>query len=237
MKNLITTVILVAFSLTLNAQKIIEKTIDYKNQDINIDLDFATTIEIKTWDKPSIYVKADLTTEDGKYLELYALNISERHSKIDIKSDALPMFAAYQKDFEINHPNSGSNYNKVGLEHKINYTLFLPKNSKVKLSSISGNLNAETIEGDFTADLISGNINIKNYKGNLDLTTISGEIDLKMINTSLTAKTIQGNIYADEKLKFTATNEFVGQKIAGKTANANSKLKLNTISGNMYLRY
>jgi len=237
MKNLVLIAVLTALSISLNAQKTIEKTIDYKNQEINIDLDFATNIEIRTWEKTSVYIKADLSADDEKYLDLYELHVSDGATRITIKSDALPVFEAFQKEYEKNHPNRENNYNQVGLKHVFNYTLYIPKDSKAKLSSISGDLNAENIEADFTADLISGDINIKEYKGNLKLTTISGEIDLRMINTSLTAETIQGNIYADEKLKFSSDDRMVGQKIAGETANANSKLKLNTISGNMYLRY
>lgn len=246
MKNLIAIAVLMIMCLTINAQKTLEKNIDYKGQEINIDLSFATNISVKTWEKQSVYIKADLSTDDGKYLDLYALNISEEASGITIKSDALPVFEAYQKDYEKDHPDQENNYshiklkhkfNYIGLKHEFNYTLYIPKDSKVKLSSITGSLNSENIEGDFTADLISGNINIKEYKGNLNLTTISGEIDLKMINTSLIAETIQGNIYADEKLKFSSDERMIGQKIAGETANVKSNLKLNTISGNMYLRY
>lgn len=237
MKNPTAVVILMIVGLTMSAQKNIEKNIDYTGQEINIELDFATHIEIKTWEKSSISIKADLSTDDGKYLDLYKLNISEEASKINIKSDALPVFEAFQEESKTANAKQKDNYIYISPKHNFNYTLYLPKDSKVKISSISGNLSSENIEGDFTADLISGNINIKTYKGTLDLTTISGEIDLKMINTSLTAETIQGNIYADEKLKFSSKNQIVGQKIAGKTGNAISKLKLNTISGNMYLRY
>lgn len=237
MKNLTVMIILMIAGLTMNAQKIIEKNIDYKGQEINIELDFATQIEIKSWDKSSVYIKADLTTDDEKYLDLYTLNISEEASNINIKSDALPVFEAFQKEHKKGNTKQKDNYIYISPKHEFNYILYIPKDSKVKISSISGNLNSDNIEGDFTADLISGNINIKTYKGNLDLKTISGEIDLKMINTSLTAETIQGNIYADDKLKFSSADQMVGQKIAGKTAVANSSLKLNTITGNMYLRY
>lgn len=237
MKNSTIIAILMILGLTMNAQKTIEKNIDYKGQEINIDLDFATHIELKTWEKSSVYIKADLSTDDGKYLDLYSLTISEGVSSINLKSDALPIFEAFQKEYEKNHPNREKNYTRIGAKHEFNYILYVPKDSKVKLSSISGNLNSDTIEGDFTADLISGNISIKAYKGILNLSTISGEIDLKMINTSLSAETINGNIYADERLKFSSTDGMIGQKIAGETINANSRLKLNTISGNMYLRY
>ncbi|TVZ25821.1 hypothetical protein JM83_0752 [Gillisia sp. Hel_I_86] len=237
MKNTIAIAILMILGLTMNAQKTIEKNIDYKDQEINIDLDFATNIEIKTWEKPSVYIKADLSTGDTKYLDLYTLDVSEGASEINIKSNAHPIFEAFQKEHKKNYTEQRDNYIYVSPKHEFNYILYVPKGSKVKVSSISGHLSSENIEGDFTADLISGNINIKHYKGNLNLTTISGEIDLKIKNASLTAETIQGNIYADEKLKFSSTDRMVGHKIAGETADVSSTLTLNTITGNMYLRY
>jgi len=236
MKNPTVIAILMILGLTMNAQKTIEKNIDYnKDQEINIDLDFATNIEIKTWEKSSVYIKADLSTDDEKFLDLYTLNISEGTSGINIKSDALPIFEAFQEEDKKSQTKQKENYIYVSPKHEFNYVLYIPKGSKVKVSSISGNLNSENIEGDFTVDLISGNISIKKYKGNLDLTTISGEIDLKMINTSLTAETIQGNIYADEKLNFSSTDRIIGQKIDGKTDNAVNTLKVNTVTGNIYL--
>lgn len=237
MKNPTAMVILMLLGFTMSAQKTIEKNIDYSGQEIYIKLDFATHIELKTWEKLSIYIKADLSTKDEKYLDLYALSITEGTSEIEIKSDALPVFEAFKKEYKEGQVKLKKNYTYINPKHEFNYILYVPKGSKVKVSSISGNLSSEIIESDFTADLISGNINIKSYKGNLDLTTISGEIDLKMINTSLTAETIQGNIYTDEKLEFTSENQIVGQKIAGKTGNASNNLKLSTVTGNIYLRY
>jgi len=97
-------------------------------------------------------------------------------------------------------------------------------------------LKSEVIEGEFEADLVNGDIDIAKYSGNLNLSTINGEIDLKMVNAKLVAETIHGDIYADEKLKFTSTDRHVGQKISGSLGNASNSLQLNTINGNMYLR-
>ena len=69
-----------------------------------------------------------------------------------------------------------------------------------------------------------------------NVSTINGEIDLTMHNTTLVAETMHGQIYADEKLKFTLTNRHVGQKLVGRFDNPTNRLRLNTINGNMYLR-
>jgi len=223
-------------SLTIYAQKTIEKSFEYNNQFIDVDLKFANNIEIQTWDKSTIYFKAVLKTKDGKFLEEYKLNVNEKVSAINISSEPEGVFKKFQEEWNNEHKNEKHRYYNSGDWYTFNYIIYVPKNAQFKLSSINGDLKSKLIHGEFTADLINGNIDIASYDGNLDLSTINGEIDLKMVNANLVAETIHGDIYADEKLKFNSTNRHVGQKISGKTAEGKNSLRLNTINGNMYLR-
>lgn len=223
-------------SLQISAQKIIEENIDYKNQYIDVDVKFASMIAVKSWDKSSVYFKAEIYTEDEKFLDLYNLDISASDTRIAITSEAETLFKAYREDCIKNSPNRKRYCYNTGDLYEFNYVLYVPKNARVKISSINGHLKSEVIEGDFTVDLINGDIEIAQYSGELDLSTINGEIDLKMIDADLVAETIHGDIYADEKLKFKSTDRHVGQKISGRTANGKNSLRLNTINGNMYLR-
>tara|TARA_R110002073_G_scaffold279026_1_gene443094 strand:- start:372394 stop:373107 length:714 start_codon:yes stop_codon:yes gene_type:complete len=236
MKNLASLLLFILSVGLLHAQKVIEKNIDYKNQSIEVAVKFASTIEVKTWDKPSIYFKADVYSEDKNYLDLYELNIDDGGNQTTITSNAIPMFETARKDCLKKNNNEKNQCYNNGDWFKFNYTIYIPKGAKFKISSINGDLKSEVIEGDFTADLINGDIDITKYSGSLDLKTINGVIDLKMINADLTAETIHGDIYADEKLKFTSSNRHVGQKIVVRTADGKNRLRLNTINGNMYLR-
>ena len=223
-------------SLTTSAQKIIERNIEYKNQVIDVEVKFASLIEVKTWEKSTVYFKADITTEDGKFQDRYELDIQEGANTISIASNAEPLFKAFQEEWNTNNPDKKKRYYNTGDIYTFNYVIYIPKNAKFKISSINGDLKSEVIEGEFEADLINGDIDIAKYSGNLNLSTINGEIDLKMINAKLVAETIHGDIYADEKLKFTSTDRHVGQKISGSLGKASNSLQLNTINGNMYLR-
>lgn len=237
MRNITITLLFGFISLIINAQKVIEKNIDYKNQTINLDVKFANEIEVKTWNKPIVYIKADITTMDGKYLDFYELKIDEDNGRIDISSEAEPVFRKFQDEWNKNNPDKKKRYHNSGCyDYQFNYTLYVPKNAQLKVNSINGSLKSEVIEGDFTAHLINGDIEIEKYAGNLELRTINGEIDLKMINVDLVAETIHGNIYVDEKLKLNVVDRHVGQKISGRTAHGKNNLRLNTINGNMYLR-
>ncbi|WP_318343362.1 DUF4097 family beta strand repeat-containing protein [Flagellimonas baculiformis] len=236
MKKLIVAAFVGLAVLSLSAQKIIEKNINYSGQFIDLDVKFASDIEVKTWDKSTIYFKADITTKDGKFLDLYKLDIDESSSSITIASNAKPIFEAFQDEWNKNNPDKKNRYYNMGDTYEFNYVLYVPKNARFKVSSINGDLKADIIEGNFTAELINGNIDIKTYDGDMDLQTINGEIDLVMKNSRLVAETIHGNIYADEKLNLKVTDRYVGQKVEGSFDKATHRLKLNTINGNMYLR-
>ncbi|MEZ4810067.1 MAG: hypothetical protein R2819_06870 [Allomuricauda sp.] len=236
MKNLIAIIAAALLGLSLNAQKVIEKNLAYTNQFIDLDVRFASDIEVKTWDKPTVYFKADITTEAGKYLDLYKLDIKEGSSSISIASDPQELFNAFYDEWNKNRPEGQKRYYHTKDTYQFNYVLYVPKNATFKVSSINGDLRAEIIEGDFTADLINGNITIKKYSGDMDLKTINGEIDLVMKDCRLLADTIHGNIYADKNMELTVTEGYVGQKVEGRFDNATHHLRLNTINGNMYLR-
>jgi len=60
MKNSILIVLVGFISFSMNAQKVIEKTFDYNNQYIDLDVNFASSIEVKTWDKSQVYFKAHI---------------------------------------------------------------------------------------------------------------------------------------------------------------------------------
>lgn len=245
MKNLLFTLLLVTASISANAQRVIEKNIDYNDQLINVEIPFASEIELKTWNKPEIYIKANLTTDEGKYLDLYELDIDESNNKINIVSKAEALFKEYQKDYKQTYNDKDKKGSTIvdgdiiihdGMKYKFDYVIYIPEGAEFKLSSINGNLNSEVVKGDFSAELINGNIDIKEYSGDLKLSTINGEINLAVGDSNMTAETIHGNIYADENLKFTSEDRMIGQEIESKNLNSSNRLQLSTINGNMYLR-
>lgn len=236
MKNVVIIIALGFIGLSLNAQKVIEKNINYNNQVIDLDVKFASDIVVKTWDKSTVYFKATLMTRNDKYLDLYKLNVEENNGYINISSVSKPIIKAFYNEWKKNSSNRETTYYNTSDMYEFNYVLYVPKNASFNVTSINGDLKSDIIEADFTADLINGNIDIKKYNGNLDLKTINGEIDLVIANSRLTAETVNGQIYADEKMDLKVTDRHVGQKVEGSFNSTTYRLELNTINGNMYLR-
>jgi len=235
MKNT-STLLLCLFSLVLSAQKVIEKNFDYTGQFIDLDVKFAEDIEVKTWNKNTVYFKATVELKEEQFMDKYDVYFKPSSKNILIEEKAEDLFKAIH-DFARKNGNQRNRYwiNSAEL-CRLSYVLYVPKNAQFKVSSINGHMKADTIEGKFTADLINGNIDIKNYSGRLDLTTVNGEIDVKVSNSSFTAETVHGDIYADEKLDLIASDRHVGQKIKSNGDGFKNQLSLSTVNGNMYLR-
>ncbi len=222
--------------LSTYAQKVIEKKFDHKNNKyVELEVPFASDIEVKTWDKPTVYFKANLKTKDGKYIDLYKLDVEETSNTLTISSDTKALFKAFEKDRK--NRKWSNNGNCENQQYDFDYVLYVPNNAEFSVTSINGNMTSDIIQGDFEAQLINGDIVIKEFKGNLDLSTINGEIDLNVKDVGFVAETINGDIYADEKLDLKAYDKYVGQKVEGFAKGNAANLKLNTINGNMYLRF
>jgi len=231
MKNLL--LILIAFaSFNIQAQKNIEKEAPFNNQVIDVDLDFASSIEIITWDEPTIQVKAAIKTQDPKYTELFEIEFRDANHTLYITSNSKDVFKAYQEDREL--PDVGIIYSQ-GLDHEFNYQLMVPKGVKLNLSSITGDISSEYLSGEIKVDLVSGNIKIQEFDGNLNSDTVNGRIELPGNDSSLVAKTVIGQIQTTGELAVIRKEKFIGQEISLKNDNSKNSMRLNTVNGTIII--
>lgn len=235
MKNLVTLIVLCFISLQINAQKIVEKTINTKADKIKIEFKFAENIVLKTWDKNEVYLKAEAIINDGEFDDYFNVKINNSSSVLKIESDYGDLFDKWNKERGSNQKNNWGPCNN--LEMDTFYTLYVPKKSKLIVKSISGNVESENYQGTLEVDIISGNIDIKNYQGNMSLTTISGDIDINVSKSKLKAETLSGLIYSDKDMEFDqGKNRMVGSTVSGTFGDIKSELSLKTISGDIFLR-
>lgn len=230
MKKIVLSIVVFGIFMLANGQKVIEKNIPHNSRYVVLDVPFASEIDVKTWDKKEVYFKANIATEYPQYLDLYQLEVEESSTSITIASDTKEIFKAFQQE------RKKTKRNYYNSDYTFDYTLYVPKNTEFKVSSINGDMVSEVIEGDFEAELINGDIEIARYSGDLDLSTINGEIDLKVGGARFTAETVNGDIYADGGLDITSDDRHVGQRVRSNSDSNSSRLRLNTINGNMYLR-
>lgn len=220
-------------AVSLNAQRQVEKKINYKGQPIEMEFEFASSIEIISWDKPTIEVKASINTEEEKYTEMFRLEVEDNSSEIKVSSNSKEIFKAHQKDEE--KLNLNVLYTK-DLKHQFDYKVYLPKNVKLHVYSITGSIASDFVQGDISVALINGDISFKKFKGNLDLKTINGKIELPSQNTSIAANTIIGKIHTSSDLEKFRKEKFVGEEVKLVTNNSDNHLKLHTINGDIFLK-
>ncbi len=235
MKKIVILAVFCFVALQIQAQKVIEKQINTSANEIKVEFKFAEDITIKTWDKNEVYLKAEVSVKNGEYDDYFNLKIDNSSSVLDITSDYGDLFDIWKKERGSNRSNNWDPCNNLDID--ANYTLYLPKNSSLRVKSISGNVQSENYQGELIVDIISGNIDIKRYNGDLNLKTISGDIDINVAKSRLKAETISGMIYSDKDMQFDhGKNRMVGSKVTGTFGDVKNELLLKTISGSIFIR-
>lgn len=231
MKNVL--IILFVFaSINIQAQTNIKKETAFNDQSIDVDLDFASGIEIITWDQPTIRVVAEVKTQDPKYTDLFSVELNEENQTLFITSNSKEVLKAYQKDQGLS--DTGVIYTN-GLDLEFNYQLMVPKDVKLNISSITGEIITDYIKGDITIDLVNGNIKIKQFDGDLKLDTVNGTLELPGKNSSVIAKTVSGRIETTGDLGFNRQKNFIGEEVSFENKSSQNSMDLNTVTGTIVL--
>ena len=225
MKKIIHLAFILLVTVTVNAQRKVEKSVKVsKNQELFVHFKFAQNIEVKQWNQNRIEVKATVNLNDGEGNEHFSLKTSESNGEVKVYSD----FGNYFK--------RKRNWNKNNTT-EINYVVYVPRNATLKVKSISGSLEADSYTGNLTTDLVSGNITIKKYQGEMQLKTVSGDVDVAISKARVNAKTVTGTIYSDLNIdKSYSQNKSYSSKVRGTVNNGDVELRMTTVSGNIYMR-
>lgn len=218
--------LLTVISLNVQAQKTLEKEIPYGQQRIEADLTFASAIEVKTWKKSAVKIEASVETEDDKHTEMYELEVTSNNSTIEISSNAKDIFEAHREEHSRRYSD---------LQHEFNYTLFVPENMKLQLTSVTGSVFSEFLHGDIRIELVTGNADIESFKGHLDLKSVTGKINLPVKDSSYSAKTVTGTIHSNSDPGAEKETNFIGEEITKYVKGSPNRLTLNTVAGDIYL--
>ena len=233
--------LILTFSNLTAQKKIIKNTKASGINEVYVHVKFADKIEKKNWNKNEISIQAIVNINENKGNEHFSLKEDKVGSTYTITSDYGKLFKKHKKEITITHNSKGFNRsNNYANKHKINidYVIYVPKNMKLKVKSISGNIDALAYKGQLTLDLISGDITIKKQAQIMNLKTISGDIDVVVSDAEFKAETLTGTVYSDLNIDFDKKRKIShgSQKIYGTVKNGTASLKLKTISGDIFLR-
>ena len=229
MKQFIACTLIILFTSVIQAQREVEESYNVSEiQKISLNFKFASDIKVIQWDKKEVNIKASVLVENGKGNEAYNLKTEESSGEMYISSD----FGDYFKK------RNNIMLNNSDQKTEINYLVYVPVNSELKIKSITGNVISENFSGKLETDLISGSVELKKYEGELALKTISGNLDVTMKKAKIDAKTLTGTIYSDLDIDMNNDTKkpTVSTRVQGIVSNGDQKTKLETISGNIYMR-
>jgi len=106
----------------------------------------------------------------------------------------------------------------------------------IAVKTASGDVSADSVEGDLSIRSASGDIRVSRVGGDVSLTTASGDVDLDHVEGSLSASSASGDIhvgaYRGDDLEAATMS---GDVVVGLPGGRRVKLKANTLSGSVRL--
>ncbi|MHA4739249.1 DUF4097 family beta strand repeat-containing protein [Dyadobacter sp. MSC1_007] len=229
MKNLILSAMLILVLGPAFSQKIIDKKLPYEaGKTVNLNLRFGDSIQVRYWDKQEVSVHMKVKINQNKLNDAFLVTTSTTADEINLKTD-------FDKDrlkegkgedcpgdkHTWRTSDSGNNYYVCS---EISYVVNLPRQAKLKLETINGNID---IQGATTTVFAK---------------TISGYVDMswpKSKGANVAMKTITGEVYSDLDIDFgnkKEKNPIVGYQLQGKLNGGGPDVTLESISNNVYLR-
>jgi hypothetical protein len=215
MKNNILILLLCIGLLPAEAQRIVEKHIDFApNSYVRMNFQISDSIRIITWKKNEVYVKSSINVNDNKNNDDYKMVFGESGSTINVSAK-----------LELNRKkDSGNNWCCCNVHSEIYHEVYVPENA------------------DFSVETINGNITITGNTAEIRAKSISGFIDLAITpqrKAELKMKTITGTMYSN--IELSSTSRRIKQVGGGSvTAQLNGgggkEIDLETISGNIFFR-
>ncbi len=212
-------------------QRIIEKTMETDSDvHVQLNLKFGENIEVKGWDRDEVSFRAVVEINGGKLNDAFTANFDENGLGIRIETDfdKEKLQGGRAEDCPDNRYHSYS-WNQNGQNQivcsTITFEIMIPRNSRLKL---------ETIAAD---------VELFNLDGPVDAKSISGFVDLSwpgMNGADISLKTITGEAYSDlDNLIFSNRKEpfpYVGYELHGAIGNGGPTIRLESVSGDLYLR-
>ncbi|WP_439583452.1 hypothetical protein [Dyadobacter bucti] len=229
MKNITIFLFLALLASPVFAQKIIEKKLTYSSgQLVNLDLKFADSIRVRYWDKADVSVRIKVEINGGKLNDALLVTSNTTGEEVMLKTDFDQEMMKNGKKEDCPKESSTWSSDKNGQKYyvcsEINYEVWLPRQARLKLETINGNIDIEGASAEVFAKTISGHVDMSWPKS-------------KGANVAM--KTITGEVYSDLKIDFKNKKQkdpIVGYLLEGTFNGGGPALKLESISNNVYLR-
>jgi len=193
---------------TIQGQQIIEKHMDFSGKEsLSLKIQIADSINLQTWNKNEVYIKASVNINENKDNEAYITSFDETGKTVVID--------AHFKDKYFKGKNNCCN------ETDIYWQIYMPEKTKFSVETINANV---TITGQ------TREMNVKSISGDIDLTEPASK------QADIDFSTISGTMYSNHELALSKLHSGIPLKITEKLNNGGDPIKLETISGDIFFR-
>lgn len=189
------------------AQQHIEKHFDFNGKsNLNLNIRFADSIRIVTWDKPEVWVQVDIDINNNADNEAYMTEFEDAGNEVVMRSD-------FKKGYD--------GKKNCCNETRIYWVLHIPANAPFKLETINGNVSVTGTPGKLSAKTISGFIDISIPRNQI---------------AALEMKTISGRMYTDLNQDNLSPESTLPLVVILKPGRTGIPVDLETISGDIFVR-
>ena len=191
-----------------SAQQKTEKHIDFAGKEsLQLNIQIADSIDIQTWNKNEIYLKASVNINENKDNEAYLISFDETGNIVEVKAN-------FKKDYF-------KGKDDCCCKSDIRWKVMVPEKTPFSLETINGNI---TIAGE------TREMKIKSISGFIDLAVSKNR------QADIEFSTIAGTVYSNHDLVLKDMNKSSHSIIKEQLNNGGPLIKLETISGNIFFR-
>jgi hypothetical protein len=192
-----------------NAQLRTEKHIDFSGKEsVELNIQIADSITIRTWDKNEIYATASVNVNDNKDNDAYQISFGESGKTAEIK-------ASFKKDFWEDKKNN------CCTRSDIRWKIYIPAETEFSVETINGDI---IIAGKTSA------MKVNTISGFIDLAVPASK------NADLEFSTITGTVFTNHTLSANSKPSGHSSDFRQKLNNGGPLIKLATISGDIFFR-
>lgn len=157
---------------SIEAQQIIEKHIDFSGKEsISLKIQIADSINLHTWNKNEVYIKASVNINENKDNEAYITSFDEAANTVVVNAN-------FRDKYFKGRNNCCNNTD-------IYWQIYIPEKTKFSI---------ETINADITITGQTREMNVKSISGFIDLAVpVNKQADIEF-------STISGRMYSDHEL-------------------------------------
>ncbi|NVO86632.1 DUF4097 family beta strand repeat-containing protein [Hymenobacter terrestris] len=228
--------LLLAAAPVAHAQKTIDKAAPVAaGQTVVLDLKYGTTIRLRPASDNRLRLRATVSINQNKLNDALELELRETPTAVTVTADLNKQLLAQAQPGDCPANAPGTTYfgswdggrdvqgNRAAVCATITYDITLPANATLRLNTISGN------------------VDVAGLTGPLELKSISGFVDVSWPagrGAEVAFKSISGEVFTNQEVTFNnrKENSVVGYEVRGTLAGGGPRIRLESISGNVFFR-